>query len=199
MSTVGQIERATQNRVVKLLREQLGYTYLGNWEVRQDNSNIEERYLRPFLKKKRYSDALISKALYELNKVAGDQTRSLYDINKAVYSLLRYGVPVKPDAGENTETVWLIDWKTPLNNDFALAEEVTVKGEHSKRPDVVLYVNGIALGILELKRSIVSVSNAIRQNLGNQEEVFIRPFFATVQLIMAGNDSEGLRYGTIET
>ena len=51
MSTVGQIERATQNRVVKLLREQLGYTYLGNWEVRQDNSNIEERYLRPFLKR----------------------------------------------------------------------------------------------------------------------------------------------------
>jgi type I restriction enzyme, R subunit len=51
MSTVGQIERATQNRVVKLLREQLGYTYLGNWEVRQDNSNIEERHLRSFLKR----------------------------------------------------------------------------------------------------------------------------------------------------
>ena len=59
MSTVGQIERATQDRVVKLLREQLGYTYLGNWEVRQDNSNIEERYLRAFLKRQGYSDALI--------------------------------------------------------------------------------------------------------------------------------------------
>src|SRR2546423_785846 len=199
MSTVGQRERATQNRVVRLLQKQLGYQYLGNWEERQNNSNIEEFNLRTFLKRQGYSDSLIGKALYELNKVAGDQTRSLYEINKAVYSLLRYGVPVKPEAGENTETVWLIDWKTPLNNDFALAEEVAVKGEHSKRPDVVLYVNGIALGILELKRSIVSVSEGIRQNLDNQNKKFIQPFFATVQLIMAENDTEALRYGVIET
>ncbi len=198
MSTVGQKERATQNRVIKLLKK-LGYTYLGNWEERLDNSNIEEAYLRPFLKRQGYSDTLINKSLYELNKVAGDQTRSLYDINKAVYSLLRYGVPVKPDVGENTQTVWLIDWKEPLNNDFAIAEEVTVKGEHTKRPDVVLYVNGIALGVLELKRSIVSVSEGIRQNLDNQKKIFIQPFFTTMQLIMAGNDTEGLRYGVIET
>ena len=198
MSTVGQKERATQNRVIKLLKK-LGYTYLGNWEERLDNSNIEEAYLRPFLKRQGYSDTLINKSLYELNKVAGDQTRSLYDINKAVYSLLRYGVPVKPDVGENTQTVWLINWKELLNNDFAIAEEVTVKGEHTKRPDVVLYVNGIALGVLELKRSIVSVSEGIRQNLDNQKKIFIQPFFTTMQLIMAGNDTEGLRYGVIET
>ena len=147
MSTVGQIERATQDRVVKqLLHEQLEYEYLGNWGVRQGNSNIEEVYLRRFLKRQGYSDVLIGKALFELQKVAGDQARSLYDINKDVYGLLRYGVKVRPDVGENTETVWLIDWKNPLNNDFAVAEEVTVEGEHTKRPDVVVYVNGIALG-----------------------------------------------------
>jgi type I restriction enzyme R subunit len=199
MSTVGQIERAAQNRVVKLFREQLGYRYLGNWEDRPENSNIEESFLRPFLKRQGYRETLINKALFELNKVAGDQIRSLYDINKEVYGLLRYGVPVKPDAGENTETVWLIDWKNPLNNDFAIAEEVTVKGVNTKRPDVVLYVNGIALGVLELKRSVVSVSEGIRQNLDNQKKIFIQPFFTTMQLIMAGNDTEGLRYGAIET
>ncbi len=199
MSTVGQKERATQNRVVKLLREKLGYTYLGNWEERPDNSNIEEVDLRCFLKRQGYSDTIISRALYELNTVAGAQTRSLYDINKEVYSLLRYGVQVRAEVSENTQTVWLIDWKNPLNNDFAIAEEVTVKGEHTKRPDVVLYVNGIALGVLELKRSIVSVSEGIRQNLANQRKDFIRPFFTTMQLIMAGNDTEGLRYGAIET
>jgi type I restriction enzyme, R subunit len=199
MSTVGQIERATQDRVVKLLHEQLKYTYLGNWEVRQDNSNIEEMYLRRFLKRQGYSDALINKAIFELKKVSGDQARSLYDINKAVYGLLRYGVQVRPGVGENTETVWLIDWKDRLNNDFAFAEEVTVEGEHTKRPDVVLYVNGIALGVLELKRSVVSVSEGIRQNLDNQKKMFIQPFFTTIQLIMAGNDTEGLRYGVIET
>ena len=70
---------------------------------------------------------------------------------------------------------------------------------NNKRPDIVLYVNGIALGVLELKRSTVSVTEGIRQNLDNQKKDFIRPFFATVQLIMAGNDTEGLRYGVIET
>ena len=199
MNIVGQKERATQNRVVRLFQKQLGYTYLGNWGERVGNSNIEEGLLRSFLARQGYSEVLIRKALYEFHRVAGDQTRSLYDINKAVYSLLRYGVKVKPDVGENTETVWLINWKHPLENDFAIAEEVTVQGEHTKRPDIVLYVNGIALGVLELKRSIVSVSRGIRQNLDNQKKLFIQPFFTTMQLVMAGNDTEGLRYGVIET
>ncbi|MCB1814713.1 MAG: HsdR family type I site-specific deoxyribonuclease, partial [Candidatus Competibacteraceae bacterium] len=95
--------------------------------------------------------------------------------------------------------VWLIDWHNPEANDFAIAEEVSVKGENKKRPDIVLYVNGIALGIIELKRSSVSVSEGIRQNLDNQKKDFIRNFFTTMQLVMAGNDSQGLRYGTIET
>jgi type I restriction enzyme R subunit len=70
---------------------------------------------------------------------------------------------------------------------------------HDKRPDVVLYVNGIALGVLELKRSTISVAQGIRQNLDNQKKIFIEHFFSTMQFIMAGNDTEGLRYGTIQT
>ena len=199
MSTVGQIERLTQNRVVKLFQDALQYEYLGDWEDCEDNSNIEEGYLRVFLKQQGYSEALIGRALYELDKVAGDQTKSLYDINRAVYDLLRYGVKVTAEVGEQHETVWLIDWKNPLDNHFAIAEEVTVSGEHTKRPDVVLYVNGLALGVLELKRSTVSVTEGIRQNLINQRREFIQPFFTTMQLVMAGNDTEGLRYGVIET
>ncbi|MDA8327497.1 MAG: type I restriction endonuclease subunit R [Betaproteobacteria bacterium] len=203
MSTVGQIERATQQRVVKLFRDALGYDYLGKWIDRAGNRNIEDELARQFLKKQGYNDALITKALHQLNKVAGDQTKSLYDSNQAVYGLLRYGVKIKADVGENTQTVWLIDWNNPLNNHFAIAEEVTVKAAdakaNTKRPDVVLYVNGIALGVLELKRSTVSVSEGIRQNLDNQKKVFIQPFFTTLQWVMAGNDTEGVRYGTIAT
>ena len=199
MSIVGQIERLTQDRVVKLLLDTLGYSYLGNLEERQDNSNIADVHLSNYLKRKRYSQELIDRALFELHKVAGDQSKSLYDINKAVYNLLRYGVQVPPEVGENNVTVHLIDWQNPLNNDFAIAEEVTIIGQNTKRPDIVLYVNGIALGVLELKRSVVSVSEGVRQNLDNQKRMFIQQFFTTVQLIMAGNDTEGLRYGVIET
>jgi type I restriction enzyme R subunit len=199
MTDVGQIERFTQNRVVELFHKQLDYKYLGNWIDRENNSNIEEDILRKYLSKKGYTQTLISKAINELTRTATNQSKSLYDINKNIYTLLRYGVNVKEDAGKNTSTVKLIDWENPPENDFAIAEEVTVIGENTKRPDVVLYVNGIALGVLELKRSTVSVFEGIRQNLDNQNQTFIRPFFATIQLIMAGNDTEGIRYGVIET
>lgn len=198
MSKVGQIERSTQNRIVKLFQEKLGYRYLDNWEERLDNSNVEEEILKDWLVKQGYSENLINKALYELSKTAGDQSKKPYYVNQDVYTLLRYGVNVQPEIGQNKKTVWLIDWKNPENNDFAIAEEVTIKGIHKKRPDIVLYVNGIALGVIELKRSTVSITEGIRQNLDNQKHLFIGPFFATMQLIMAGNDLEGLTYGAIE-
>ena len=63
----------------------------------------------------------------------------------------------------------------------------------------MLYINGIAIGVLELKRSTVSISEGIRQNLTNQREDFIEWFFATVQLVMAGSETQGLHYGVIKT
>lgn len=200
MNNIGQIERLTQNRVVSLFRDRLGYDYLGNWEERLNNSNIEDEILRKYLEgRKKYSAALITKALYALRKTTGNLSEGLYTANKKVYELLRYGVKVKKDAGDNTETIELIDWKRPQKNHFAIAEEVTVDGVHYKRPDIVLYVNGIALGVLELKRSTVSIGDGIRQSIVNQQPEFIQPFFSTIQWIFAGNDTQGLHYGAIGT
>jgi len=161
---VGQKEIETQKRLVNLFKEKLDYTYLGNYEYRENNSNVEIELLG----------------------------------NKEFYQLLRYGAKIK-EVGKNTQDVHLINWKEPLKNDFYIAEEVTIEGQYNKRPDIVLYVNGIALGVIELKRSKISVTEGIRQNLDNQEPHFIQHFFTTQQIIMAGNDSEGLRYGTIKT
>ena len=133
------------------------------------------------------------------DKAIGGATQ-LYDANRAVYDLLRYGVKVQPEAGEQKQTIWLIDWENPENNHFAVAEEVTITGKpHTKRPDIVIYVNGIALGVIELKRSTRNVSYGIRQNLDNQKKEFIQHFFSTIQLVFAGNDTEGLRHGVIKT
>lgn len=200
MNNVGQIERITQDRIIRLLRHHLDYVYLGNWARRENNQNIEKEYLDNWLRRRGVSEALITRAFHELDqaRALGDG-KNLYDANKAVYSLLRYGVKVKAGAGEQHQTVALIDWETPNNNNFLVAEEVSIQGEHKKRPDVVLYVNGIALAVIELKRSSVSVAEGIRQNLDNQTRTFIRNFFPTVQLVMAGNDTEGLRYGTVGT
>jgi type I restriction enzyme, R subunit len=200
MSSVGQRELRTQQRVVAFFKNALGYLYLGHWKDREGNSNIEQSLLTDWLKRQGHSDRIITKVLFELRKAAAlGGGKTFYDTNREVYGLLRYGVKVKPEMGGQNITVWLVDWSNPTNNDFAIAEEVTVAGENTKRPDIVLYVNGIALGVLELKRSIVSVTEGIRQNLDSQKKAFIRPFYATVQLAMAGNDTEGLRYGVIET
>lgn len=200
MSRIGQRERSTQNRIINLFQQQLEYDYYGDWQDRIGNSNIEETCLRTWLAKQGVNEAMATNAIRQFKQAAimGDG-KKLYHANKDVYSLLRYGVKVRQGQGENSKTVWLIDWNNPLNNDFAIAEEVSVKGENTKRPDIVIYVNGIALGVIELKRSSVSVSEGIRQNLDNQKKTFIRGFFSTLQLVIAGNDSEGLRYGTIET
>ena len=200
MSNVGQKEIRTQKQVIATFTDGLQYRYLGHWKDRPGNSNVEEELLAGWLQRQGHSDKVVSKVLYELDRAkAVSGACSLYDANRDVYRMLRYGVKVSPDVGEHKVTVWLIDWKNPENNDFAIAEEVTVAGPNIKRPDIVLYVNGIALGVLELKRSTVAVTQGIRQNLDSQKKEFIEPFFATVQLIMAGNDTEGVRYGVIGT
>lgn len=197
-SAINAPERETQNRVLDLFAT-LGYRSLGSLHG-QDNRNIRTADLTAWLQKRGVADGLIAKTLHKLEQAAAvGGVRKLYDANKAVYQLLRYGVKVAPAAGEQTQTVWLVDWRNPHNNDFAVAEEVSVKGAHDKRPDIVLYVNGLALGVLELKRSGVDVVEGIRQNIDNQKPEFIRSFFSTMQLVMAGNNTQGLRYGTVET
>ncbi|MGB3906953.1 MAG: HsdR family type I site-specific deoxyribonuclease [Methanomethylovorans sp.] len=198
MNHIGKSERETQDRIISLFHDELGYRYLGNWTDREGNSNIEEGSLTAYLTGK-YTPKQISIALHKLQIEANNHSRNLYSNNQAVYSLLRYGVPVKTQAGKLTETVHLINWQEPHKNDFAIAEEVTLKGNRERRPDIVLYVNGIAIGVLELKNSRISIGDGIRQHISNQQPEFNAWFFSTVQLIFAGNDSEGLRYGTIGT
>jgi type I restriction enzyme, R subunit len=84
-------------------------------------------------------------------------------------------------------------------NDFTLAEEVTLKGGYERRPDLVLYINGLAIAVIVLKRSSVELADGVRQLITNQEEIFNKDFFGTVQLVLAGSDSQGLRYGTTGT
>jgi type I restriction enzyme R subunit len=199
MSDIGKPERATQDRVVALFHEELGYRCLGDWTDRDSNSNIETGLLTDNLANRGYTAAQIAIAVHKLRTEADNPNRSLYENNKAVYSLLRYGVQAKTDVGKVTDQVKLIDWEHPQENDFAISEEVTLKGNYERRPDLVLYVNGIAIAVIELKCSRVSIGDGIRQLLSNQEPMFHPWFFSTVQLVFAGSDSEGLQYGTVGT
>lgn len=203
MPRINEAERKTQDRVIALFRGKtsLGYEYYGDLR-HQTNTNIIADKLTAWLvspKGGEYSASLSAKAVDALVRAAGNLQQGLYKANQDVYSLLKYGAKVKENPGESEKTVYFIDWEHSHNNEFAVAEEVTIKDNSERRPDLVVYINGIAVAVIELKKSTVSVSQGIRQNISNQNEHFNKPFFTTIQYVMAGNSSEGLRYGTIET
>src|SRR3546814_12825044 len=102
MSNVGQIERKAQEKVIKLFQASLGYQYLGNWEYRDGNANVEVELLTQNLQERGYEDNLISKAILKLTSDASlGGGRDLSEANQDVYRLLRYGVHVKPGIGKN--------------------------------------------------------------------------------------------------
>ena len=198
MSGIGAPERVTQKRVVALFQQRLGWRYLGDWSERA-NSNIEDALLAGNLGARGYSEAQAAAGLERLRREATNHSRSLYQNNKAVHEVLRYGVSAKTEPGRPSEAIHIIDWEHPERNDFAFAEEVTLLGGYERRRDIVLYINGVAIGVLELKNSRVSIGDGIRQSISNQSQDFKAWFYPTVQFVFAGSDSQGLRYGTIGT
>lgn len=197
-------ERAVQNRVIKLLCGRNGYEYIGNLKD-SENANIREEALRKFLiEHQELTSIQASEAIRKLKEAAACSNKeALYNSNKAVYNTLRYPVSVSQGVGLPNKQVWLIDWKDSYNNIFEIAEEVTVRkqtvGDEHRRPDVVVYINGIAVAIIELKKATVSVEDGINQNWRNQQEGQIPQFFSTAQLLMAGSESQGVYYGTTLT
>ena len=191
-------ERETQNRIVKFFKNELGYEYLGNLED-SENYNVRWGDLKKFLTDSGYNSAFIESIQNEFFRTLSDYSQSPYHTNKEVYRILKYGLKLPEHPGEAPKTVYFINWEEPAKNDFYIAEEVTVNSNVEKRPDIVLYINGIAVAVMELKKSTVSVADGIRQNVTNQREQFIERFFSTIQICVAANDSEGLRYGTFKT
>lgn len=203
---ITQSERKTQEQVLKLISERLAdYKYIGNLKD-VENTNLREETLMAFLTKRNCQELTAAQAQSTIRKMKEEIVQcsnfeTLMQTSERVYERLRYGVSIHRGQNETDLTVKLVDWENPKNNIFEIAEEVTVRcdgltvTEH-RRPDIVVYVNGIAMVVLELKRQGVPVADGIRQNYRNQQSGYIPQFFTTSQLCMAGNPSEGLYYGT---
>ena len=122
VSSVGRKEALTHKLVVRFFEDALGYRYHGRWKDRPGNSNVEEALLAEWLARQGQSDRTINKVLFEPGKAASlGGSKTHYEANREDYGLLRYGVKVRPEVGEQTVTVWLIHWASPGNNAFAIA------------------------------------------------------------------------------
>lgn len=210
-----QLEREYQNQIVEIFRNELGYRYLGKFQYEHGakstpngyvNKPIREEDVRSFLSREGSDNTpmMVDEAIRQLKNSAhlgNNRHGELLTTNCKLYDILTTNVKAKPDKGQNERDVCFFDFQHPENNDFAIAEEVSyICGLTNKnsRPDLVIYVNGIALAVIELKRSIVSLDEGIKQNLSNEKDL-IPSFFTTVQFTIAASDKNGFEYGTIGT
>lgn len=208
-----QRERDYQNALVARFRDEFGYEYLGNFQYAKGetvnkfgiaNSPILDDEVRKFLRKQNRTELQVEDVLVQLKSMArlsDSKMKSLTQCNNDLYESLILGIKSKPSPDASHEDVALFDFDNIYNNNFAIAEEVSfidpLTGKN-KRPDIVVYVNGIALAIIELKRSLVSYEEGIKQHLSNERD-YIPSFFTTTQFTIASNDDVEFRYGTIGT
>ncbi len=137
-------------------------------------------------------------------------SEGLTPANERITRHLAFGVTVSefmPDGHKHSVTVPLVDYTSPKSNRLHVTEELSVarEGAHGHyRPDIVLYVNGIPLSVIEAKRPVGTnpdkdmLKEGISQHLRNQKPDGIRPLYAYAQLLLAMSGTEA-RYGTTET
>jgi type I restriction enzyme R subunit len=219
-------ERTYQDKVLSWFRAPSGlnYAYLGALQYPKGghktpdgrtNDPVLEDELRAFLQSQGKTPLQIETVVARVRaetRLPKAKLDALLDRNAAFYDLVASGIKARPTPSETEQDVPLFDFDYPENNRFAVAEEVSyidpLTGLHS-RPDIVVYVNGIALAVIELKRSIVSVIEGIRQHLSNECDL-IPSFFTPVQFTVAANpkpdrtksdttENIGFKYGTIGT
>ncbi|MBI0427290.1 type I restriction endonuclease subunit R [Psychrobacter sp. NG27] len=152
------------------------------------------------------SDSAIDKIMHELNPAIN---LGLQAANEALYNAMLYGVTVTEfiDGKKTSQTIALIDWNNISNNSFHVTEELVVlnsEGTSSRRPDIVCFVNGLPLAVIEAKRPDSSRewqstnAQAVSQHIRNQHQKEIPHLFAYSQLLLAVNGNDGL-YATCGT
>jgi len=153
------------------------------------------------------SEKAIDQLVYEVCSPALNE--GLINANERMYNHLLYGISITEfiDGKKANPTIPLIDWQTPQNNSFIFTEEFSVLrngGVDTRRPDIVCFVNGIPLAVIEAKRPDSNsnkgptIDEGISQSLRNQRNDEIPHLYVYSQLLLSINGSDA-RYGTCGT
>jgi type I restriction enzyme R subunit len=211
-------KKAIQNKVVELFKK-MGYKYISEQENKDlRNNNLKNVILKDILKsqlikinsyeykgqKYKFSEQSINNAINDLDVDLGE---GLITTSEKIYKKLISGEAYTEklkDGSKKSYTINYIDWENPENNTYHFTEEYSVEKQDltgikkTKRPDIVVFINGIPLGIIELKKDSVKISEGIKQIINYQNDKNIPHLFKYSQIVMAGNNNE-VKYATTGT
>ena len=157
-----------ENSVIELFRNDLGYDYAYGFDIDRDYYNpLYEEVLADALYRlnRGLPDDAIQDALFKLKNFENGE---LVQKNAVFMDYLQNGIPVRffVDGEERSSIVYLVDYKNPNNNSFIVANQWTFIENSNKRPDIILFLNGLPVVLIELKspsREETDVSEAYRQ------------------------------------
>lgn len=169
-------ENIIESFAIELL-DKLGYEYIYAPDIAPDSENPERESFEQVLLVNRLHNAVKrinhgipadaqTEAIKEIQRIASPE---LLSNNETFHRLLTEGIPVskRVDGDDRGDRVWLIDFKNPHNNEFVVANQFTViENGNNKRPDVILFVNGIPLVVIELKNAAdenTTINSAFKQ------------------------------------
>lgn len=209
-------EISTSQRPAIEVLQKLGYKYISEEENKKlRNYILTDVIFKDILAKKlneinsyeykgekyKFSASTIGRAIKDLNE---DLVTGLISTNEKIYDLLTLGKSYQENMVDGTKRsfdIKYIDFEHPENNDFYVTEEFSVlrmNGKDYARPDIVLFVNGIPLAVIECKDASVPIIQAISQNIRNQKPDYIPQLFKFIQIVMAANKNE-TKYATCGT
>jgi type I restriction enzyme R subunit len=205
----------SQIPAIEVLKK-LGYIYIPADEAEARRGNLYNVILKNILYDRlveineyeykgnhyKFSEKNILQAMQDIDEALTD---GLVKTNEKIYDSLMLGrsYPEKlpNDNGIKSFNIDYIDWVKPYNNAFHVVEEFRVEredGQGTIRPDIVLFINGMPIGVIECKKSSISISQGIEQMIRNQFKEYAPHLFKYVQIVMATNKNE-TQYATCFT
>ncbi|MEM7769233.1 MAG: type I restriction endonuclease subunit R [Cyanobacteria bacterium P01_A01_bin.37] len=185
----------------------LGYTLLNGYDIAPGEPAAERDSYNEVVLTERLRTALSlinpqipADALDEaLRQVLRSESQNLVENNRRFHKFLTDGVPVAYQDGERTvhDQVWLIDFEQPSNNDWLAVNQFTVHENQNRRPDIVLFINGLPLAVIELKNA--ADENADIESAFNQLQTYKRdiPSLFTYNAALVISDGLTARIGTL--
>lgn len=194
-------DEASSSQIPAILQlSNLGYEFIA--DPRRDKSqyilrDIAFAAMRK-INKSEISDRSIQEAIVSLEKIKMDD--GTFKASEDIFADLLGGIAVSEmiDGKKTSPQMRLVDWSNPQNNSFHVIAEFEISESRERRPDIVLFVNGIPLAVIENKKASVPVDEAVLQMIRNQQLGQTPKFFLFPQLLVCAN-VDAVKYGTMLT